>query len=239
MKDKVLREMHLIGEPVEARSILADAETGQVLRRMHLFAPELIYEPQTRSMIVPDPGRLLVQDNRPQPKTPGQPDTGSPSAPGGGRGATAFRWDNRLTYDDSIGRVTMTGNVLVVHEAPNSDRYELHAQTVAADLDRSKPATQPATQSSKHDRDAAGAHLRRLSAEGDVRMISGHMSFDAQSFEYDPTTGIMIATAPDRRPAHLLDESGVSTGTFNYLQYNSKTRQVESLIGFHADMRSK
>jgi len=239
MKDKVVSEMHLIGEPVEARSILADALTGQILRRMHLFAPELIYEPPTRSMIVPDPGRLLVQDNRPQPKTAGQPDTGSPSAPGGGRGATAFRWDDRLTYDDSIGRVTMTGNVLVVHEAPNSDRYELHAQTVAADLDRSKPATRPATQSSKHDPNAAGAHLRRISADGDVRMISGHMSFDAQSFQYDPTTGVMIATAPDRRPAHLLDEAGVSTGTFTYLQYNSKTRQVESLIGFHADMRSK
>jgi hypothetical protein len=65
------------------------------------------------------------------------------------------------------------------------------------------------------------------------------MSFDADSFEYDPTTGIMIATAQERHPAHLLDESGVSTGTFTYLQYNSKTRQVESLVGFHAEMRGK
>jgi hypothetical protein len=212
---------------------------------MHLFAPELIYEPPLRSMIVPDPGRLLVQDNRPQPTKaagqPGavQPDGGSPSAPGGGRGATAFRWDDRLTYDDSIGRVTMSGNVLVVHEAPDAERYELHARTVAADLDRSKPTTKPTTKPTKEDRDAAGAHLRRISADGDVRMISGHLSFDADSFEYDPISGVMTATAADRHPAHLLDESGVSTGTFTYLQYNSKTRQIESLVGFHADLRSK
>ena len=95
-------------------------------------------------MLVPSAGKMLIEDTRAKPNPATQP-----SSPAGGdmRGATAFRWQKEMRYDDSSRQATMTGGVKVVHDGINDptgqQHFELNADQIAAEIER-KATTQPA-----------------------------------------------------------------------------------------------
>ncbi|CAN5570832.1 hypothetical protein BH09PLA1_BH09PLA1_29240 [soil metagenome] len=217
-RDKVfkLATVDSAAENSEVRSTLL-AANGTLLRRMHLFAAKFQYEPQTRRMIVPVPGRMLYEDQR-GPAT--QPADSKLNL----RGATAFEWKTDFIYDDAARQATMSGDVDVVHRgSTNTDSYRMRAQRVVADLLPANAAARSAPAGSAPA--AAGANeakLKRLVADGGVTFSSSRVQFIADRVEYEPEKHLLTARGTDRAPATLLDAGGLSQGTFTDLYYDTE-----------------
>jgi lipopolysaccharide export system protein LptA len=261
MKDKVVDTATLLGngnENVEVSSIARD-QAGKILHAMNLFAPTAIYDKTHDTFTVPVPGRMLVRDFRSTAPTTGPTD----SSAGGMRGTSAFQWEKSLVYNQRADQAIMTGDVQVVHEAAGAASYQMFADKITADLEPSphpttapttspggslakglstattntslaQATTSPATQPSASGEDSM--KVKRLVAEGQVRMVSQKLGFIASEAVYDPETQIMTAHGSPREPAQLLDEQGLSTGSFDDLVYNTATDQVV-LTEFHGNMR--
>jgi hypothetical protein len=199
----------------------------------YLFALTLQYEPETKRMVVPVAGRMLYEDNRGSGAT--APTTQPADKKFNLRGATAFEWQRDFIYDDEKRQATMSGDVDVVHRGTSvagaagaagaaaaagaaNDNYRLHAQRVVAELMPSsdKSTTQPTE-----------AKLKNLIADGGVTFNSANLQFIADRVEYDPQRQVLIARGTDRAPATLLDQNGLSQGTFAELIYDVKTDRMQ------------
>jgi len=223
-KDKIVKSITLI-DNAEVSSVLQD-ERG--LRRMHLYAPLVRYEAQSKSMDVPSAGTMLIEDTRGK----GGPTT----APAGDdmRGATAFKWTKAMRYDDAAHQAKMTGGVRIVHDGADDptgqQHFELNSDEVQADMEP-HAATQPAG-AEKADADK----LKHVAANGNVTFVSRKMHFEADHVDYDPNTHWMTARGDERHPARVYDEQGAASGTFDELSYNLQTGQ-QHMRGFRALIR--
>ncbi|MBC8107845.1 MAG: hypothetical protein H7Z14_14750 [Anaerolineae bacterium] len=220
-RDKVFNVATIDSTPEisEVRSTML-ADDGSLLRRLHLFAATFQYEPESKRMIVPVPGRMLYEDQRGATTKPADVKTNN-RAPGDKlnlRGATAFEWQKELIYDDAARQATMSGDVDVVHRgAADSTSYRMRAQRIVANL---MPAEDGAARSDKSS--PAEAKLKRLVADGGVTFTSSNLQFIAYRVEFDPDKHRLIARGTDRAPATLLDAGGLSQGTFTDLYYDTQ-----------------
>jgi lipopolysaccharide export system protein LptA len=186
-------------------STLLDAE-GLILQRMNLYSSVVQYDvlpappgsppgATMKKVTVPVPGTMLVEDyTKPEAE---KADTSSPTGGASSRGATAFKWQKTMIYDDSTHRSIMDGDVIIDHlDDLNKDNgMHMTADTVIADLmsaplapvsktpATTKPTTKPDT----------GPHLRHVEAIGHVHVIMKNGELYASRIEYDPVTRIMIA----------------------------------------------
>jgi hypothetical protein len=187
-------------------STLLDAQ-GLILQRMNLYSSIVIYDvlpalpgaapgATMKRVTVPVPGTMLVEDYRPQAAHQAADDS-SPLGTAGSRGATAFKWQKSMIYDDSTHQAVMEKDVVVNHvDNINKDNsMHLTADTVIADLESAPPTliaktaatTKPAT---KPD---TGPHLRHVTAKGHVHVDMKDGQLVAEWIEYDPMTKVMIA----------------------------------------------
>ena len=248
MKDKLVDTATLLAkddENVEVSSIARD-QAGKILHAMNLFAPTAVYDKTHDTFTVPSAGRMLVRDFRPSTPTSAATD----SSAGGTRGTSAFQWEKSLVYDRRVDQAVMTGDVQVVHAAAGSSSFQMFADRITADLDpnshaTSQPTTGPSTGPTASAKMAASSgpttepatrpvatgddsmKVKRMVAQGQVRMISTRLQFTAAQAVYDPVTQIMTAHGSEREPAQLLDEQGLSTGSFDGIVYNTRTDQVQ------------
>ena len=229
-RDKTFKVAKVDSSPdqSEVRSTLL-AVDGAILRRMNLFAPSLLYEPETKHMVVPVAGRMLYEDRRGGPATaPAQPATAPAQQANNSqlnlRGATAFEWQKDFIYDDAAHQATMSGDVDVVHKGTGpTDSYRMHAQRVVAEMMPSAATNPSATSQPSPDE----AKLKNLIADGGVTFASANLQFIADRVEYDPQTQILIARGTERAPATLLDSNGLSQNTFTELRYDVRTDRLE------------
>jgi lipopolysaccharide export system protein LptA len=245
MKDKVVDTVTLLAkgdDDVEVSSIARDAK-GAIIHAMNLYAVEAIYYKTIDKFVVPVPGRMLVRDFRStSPAT-----APSDSSAGGMRGTSAFQWQKSLVYDQRADEAVMTGDVEVVHEAPAAASYQMWADKITAYMEpNSHPttapstgpstalaSTRPTTQPIPSGEDTM--KVKRMVAEGQVRMISQRLQFLAAQAIYDPQTQVMTAHGSERQPGEMLDEQGLSTAEFDDLLYNTASGQVQ-LKGFNGNM---
>jgi lipopolysaccharide export system protein LptA len=237
MKDKLVDTMTLLakpGENVALSSIDRDA-AGKLIHAMNLFATTAKYDRASDSFIVPVPGRMLVRDFRSGPTT--GPSSASSPTPGA-KGISAFEWEKSLTYNQHLDEAIMTGDVQVVHQAAGAASYKLFADQVTVDMDPAGHATtHPTVGTSKPTTAPADSmKVKRLVADGNVRLMSQKLGFTAAEVVYDPITQLMTAHGSSRIPAELLDEEGLSTGSFDYLRYNTGTDEVQEISGFHGNI---
>jgi hypothetical protein len=217
-------QSYSLRDDVEVRSVLADAN-GALLRRMHLFTQTLNYEQATQKLLVPGPGRMLVEDNRKDATAATQP-----ALLGGGnlRGATAFEWQRELTYDETAGHLEMNGDTRVVHKGGDDAPFEVFADSLSADIARG-PA------------DARGemkVDVKNLHARGSVMFTSKQIQFDAHTVDYDPAAHRLIASSSPGRFAEVeyLGASGIVHGSFSQLVFNTQMNEMESMRDFRATL---
>jgi lipopolysaccharide export system protein LptA len=244
MKNKLVDTVTLLAKDnqnVEVSSIARD-QAGAIIHAMNLYAKTAIYDRTHDKFIVPVPGRMLVRDFRNKGPTTAPASAPSESSAGGMRGTSAFEWEKSLVYDQHDDQAVMAGDVQVVHQAPGAASYQMYADKITVDLDPGAHPTTRAT-SGPSSRPVPGGvpggedtmKVKRLVAEGQVRMISQKLGFTAAEAVYDPVTQVITARGSLREPAQLLDEQGLSTGTFDKLVYNTSTDQVQ-ITEFHGNM---
>ena len=220
-----LTQATLLGD-VQLAGVRQDA-AGGLAQRVHLFSERLSYEPADEQIVIPAGGRMLVEDRRPVESSADQPNMpGVASA----RGATAFQWSDKLTFAAGEDRAEMIGDVLVVHRPDGASDREIRMQAdrVAAEL---APGGSPSA-----DTPPKATPLRRVTADGNVRVTTGKLEFLANQMEFRPPDDMLIAKGTDRTPAVLLDEQGLSRGSFVELWLNTRT-QESHLKDFRATVR--
>jgi hypothetical protein len=235
MSDKVPKTASLLGD-VRIESILA-GPTGDVLRRMFLQAPDAHYDVPGDRFEVPTAGRMLFEDHRlPDPNKKDATDA---------RGTTAFAWKKSLAYDGKVRLATMTGGVEILHD-PDGERepFRIFTERVEAELEQ-EPTTAPATNESATNDDAATKpagvrpdelRVRRLTADGGVRVETAHFRFAATDLTYDPAEGVVVARGTERDPITFTDDRGGSEGAVQELRWNIKTDEIK-LTKFRASVR--
>lgn len=241
----------LAGRALDAASLLGDVQlvalrhddAARPVQRVHLFGQRLDYRPADQTFAVASAGRMLVEDRRSPAVTDAREGPGALGV--STRGATAFQWADKLTFSSQSNRAEMAGDVLVVHrpadraaaregdaagEPPPEDRRDLRLQadTVSAELVAQEPggetAADPATQ------------VRRVVAGGNVRVETANLEFLADEVEFRPADDVLIARGSDRSPAVLLDDQGLSRGSFIEMWLNTRT-QESHLKDFRATVR--
>jgi hypothetical protein len=231
-KDKLV-DLVQLQQNVVIKSVLND-DQGQLLRRLYMEAPLVQYQMQQRIFSVPVPGQMLVQDVS-------KPDKSDKSNPGGEpsvsdiHGATAFKWYKLLKYDELNRRVTMAGDVLIVHDSGGDNLpFRLLAQTIVADLEPVPTTQRAATQD---DSTNQKMRLKHVTASELVEFISQAKHFEASSVDYDPNTHMLVARGTERARAELYDDKGDITATFLQLRYNTQTGQIVDSAGMRGTVR--
>jgi hypothetical protein len=211
-----IRDVNLLGD-VQFAAARSD-DNGALLQRMNLFSDKLVYQPVDGQIVVPVGGRMLVEDRRADESPKSEGEVAAP------RGATAFQWSEKLSYAPGDSRAEMTGDVNVVFQpADNSPPLRLFADVVQADL-------------LANGANSGAPQVKRVSARGNVRFNGPQLEFSAAETEFRPQENIVIARGDDTEPATLLDETGLSKGTFAELWLNTKT-QESHLRDFRAMVR--
>jgi hypothetical protein len=235
-KDKLVKTVQL-QDNVQIASVLNDAE-GKLLRRLFLRAPLVEYQMQDKNFVVPSAGQMLMED---ESKSSSANGAASDTTGSDMHGPTAFGWHRELRYDENQRRMTMSGDVHIVHDSGGDSKpFTLSCQTVVADLEpatTTQPTTAPATQPIPTSPTNEKMRIKHVMAQDQVEFISLPVHFEATSIDYDPNTHILIAKGSDRVHAELYDDKGTVKGSFTELRYNTQTGQIEQTLGFRTTVR--
>jgi hypothetical protein len=222
-------------------SVQANKDTNDLLRQMSLIADVVTYDLPHKRVTVPVPGQMLFV-NRAAPAEPAQA-TPNPNNLGGQRGNTAFSWSQQMVFDQTANVMTMTGDVVIAHEADAADKnnaggaFRLDADKVTATLAPKEPAQGGANDSPQGTPDSV--QLKHVLAEGTIRFTSKDTQLTASTVDYDPDTGVLIARGLGRDPVHLYDADGVQIGTATEVYFNTKTGQSLKMVNVQAHSRRR
>lgn len=212
-----LKEIFAKGK-VEAEGLTLDAR-GNVLTRQKLWAPSLTYFENTRTLRVPEAGKLVVEDYRPETKTPRTADARTPLGGGGSaRGMTGFSWEGALVYAGDAGTIDMTKDVRMVHvptqafktmplkkgSAPRtSSRAELACQALFAKLVTTKESGD--VSASPVALGTSGqVRVSQVKAQDQAVLIIDEQQLAADVVEFDTTRNFATAIGRNGNPVTIV-----------------------------------
>jgi hypothetical protein len=252
LKDKIVSAFNLEKDAV-VNSTLADA-TG-ILRQTEIRSNTLRYETGetaatagtrpaasplaigsggTGRLLALGPGTMISRDHRPPATRPAKGQTpADPPPPDQARGATAFRWEKGMTYDQPTRKSTMLGNVLIVHQAdePQAEPVRVNGERVEAFFEpKPQPATQPTTRPGvrpatrpANESPESAMQLKWLTIKGNVVMDRGGSTLTADRADYNPATGWLVAVGAPRVPAVYSNSTGADITYADEIHWNTQT----------------
>ncbi|MGD1276536.1 MAG: hypothetical protein ABR964_04855 [Tepidisphaeraceae bacterium] len=221
MRGKQVQTVSLI-DKAQVESSLSDA-AGKLLRRMDIFSERINYDVQARRLDVPIPGRMLIEDHRPAATQPA--DQAQPPSPAGGRGRTAFQWDNQFSYDQGKRLAVINGGVRIVHwdDGDRPNPMHLDADTVTAEF---QPAANAAANAAAAD-DTQTLEISRLTAAGAVRVETESATIHCAQAVYDPLNQRLTCSSGPEGDVTIRDPQHPDTTTVGELVINTKTNLVK------------
>ncbi len=175
------------------------------LTRMFLTTEQLTYNDNTHQLTIPVPGKMLLEDDRPDK---------AGNAKANGRGQTAFSWTGSLVYDQGHDSVELTRGVHMVHvpltpisiggeQADAGSRVELATEHLLAKLAAVKDVTGGTSAASPVGVGNDGnQRLESVVADhGAVLTMDGSRELRADTLTYNDDTHIATASGPDGSPA--------------------------------------
>jgi hypothetical protein len=232
------------------------ADDGSLLRRTHLESAIVQYDLLEKKLLVPQEGRMIVEDHRPTTQPATQPAGGgladarpasakADSSAENNRGTSAFQWFKQFTYDDSAHQAIMLGDehnqVVVVHrdDSPKAQSYRLTGDSVTADLEdiaTTQPttkavasATMPSTtQATTKPADRLSkVQLKRVTALGHLLFTGPNAEIHANYMEYDPRTHWLIARGSERDLVTFeIGAHPIGSKRAEEIQYNLDTGEI-------------
>lgn len=237
LADRFVKHLELRPLPqgeVQVQSLLPAAD-GSLIRQMNLLGPVLICDLSPaglEQLTVPagkeKPGRMLYLDLTPANRKAAAV---KPSLESQGlHGATAFAWNDKLTYDRAKAQVEMTGSVLIRHEPSDrsAESFEVTADRVLALLaeQRDVGGRVPAAPKVKPESQTPTVALKQITIEGaPLRFKREDIEFSAPRLDFEPITHMAVAKADRKFPVHV--DKGVSRGDFGEVELNTETQMVK------------
>jgi hypothetical protein len=220
---KQLKMLTLTGNVV-GRSELNDS-AGHPLRRGNLYGDKLIYTAADGTAVIPGPGKLFVENHKPDAKG-NQPDGQNTPA---SRGAMAIQWNQKLVYDQTTDKIIIDGNTRVGFEQEKkSDKpakptapMQLDSQRLIVTLSKTPP--------SKHQpksTDQGKMQLSHMQAISQVHFIANGINLYCDTMDYDPATSIMTLRGSPGQPGRAMDANQSVTGSFDQLRYDTAEEEV-------------
>jgi hypothetical protein len=230
------------------------ADDGTLLRRTHLEAATVTYEMLVKRLLVPVPGRMLVEDHRPPTTKPANTVANADAQPAGSkvdgaadnnRRTTTFEWTKTFTYEEAAKQAVMTGDaqkpVIVVHrdDSPKAQIFRLTGDTVTADVEEvaitpttkpatTNPATTQATATTKPTR-TTKTEIKRITATGHLVFTGPGADIRANYMEYDPRTHWLIARGTEREPVDFDVKNRPDINLAEEVRYNLDTGDVNAV----------
>ena len=211
---KALRKLTLAGH-MTATSRLEMG--GVVLRFGQLKGDRLVYTAADGLAHVPGAGTLLVE-NHPQPAT------GTAAVPAGGKfGVMAVGWKGGLVYDTLADRITITGDTRVgfqqdVHGSTAGGPIQMRSDQLLIVLQKTTGADQGKTE------------VSQLLATGAVHAHTRTMDMDCHTGDFDPRSGLLVATGSDAEPGRATDAAsrGMESvgGRFDQMRFDTNKQEV-------------
>ncbi|MEM9418296.1 MAG: hypothetical protein AAGA25_04455 [Planctomycetota bacterium] len=222
-----LRRAHAIADPDDddqqvnftAQTFAEDQpQADEPLTRLTLIGRELIFINQPPNLtnrttiddnitieqvIVPTRGRMLLEDYRtaeqPQPAVDADENTASPIN-FAGRGVTLFAWEDQLTLDAQANDLRLEKDVFMLHRPDDGgEAIKLDAQRLVADLTETGGLGAYLSQ----DNSAPQAQIRKVNADGRVRVAQGPSNVVADHLEYEESQRTVLLWAEPRREVVL------------------------------------
>jgi len=236
LQDKQIDEVTLL-DHAEVSSVLL-APNGSLLRRENILAPHIDYFTQKRKLVVPVPGRMLLEDHT------RKSNANAPGATPQGQGVTAFQWDRNFTFDQLAEVATFDSPVTIVHKAdgPDAKPVRVIADHVVAHFQPGSSPAQPAgAPADGTDPAATPLKLKDVTASGNVRIYSetktGQVEIDCNQADYDASNDILICRGQEGVPVTVSDPTNGGGGTFGEVWFNADTGQIIRMIDFNGHNR--
>ncbi|MFT3788056.1 MAG: hypothetical protein QM770_18105 [Tepidisphaeraceae bacterium] len=202
--------------------VKAHADGGDK-RTAVIEAPHVHYDDLSRDVTIDAEGRMLVSDLRDAPAT-------KPATGGGAfsRGTLALTWKKGLNWNARDGDLTATGGVRLGFERA-SDPDDLGVVRLSADrmIGRLRPVNDTAKKPDANANMLDSVVLESMRFDGDVRVRSNKVSFDAARIDYDAPSGIATATAHENERVEFYLKDGVSKVAVSSLKWNVVTGTTE------------
>lgn len=205
------------------------------LTRMFLTTERLVYDDSTHRLTIPVPGKMSLEDYRPE-KDAG-PNGGAGA--GAGRGQTAFEWTGQLVYDQRENTVDFSKQVHMVHspkkaimitgtKAGTGSRVELRTEHLLAKLSQAKnPAGATSVESPVGIGNDGNQQLDLVRADhGATLTMDTKQELRADALTYDNNTHIATATGTDGSPATFIepDKEMIHTTLLTWEMATNKVR---------------
>jgi hypothetical protein len=218
MRNKQVQSFILLHKAQIETSVTDQA--GNLLRRSDIFSERIDYNTITRRLLVPGPGRMLVEDHRP---------AAAEDAPGGnvvtGRGVTAFQWNKELYYDEQKRTAEISGGVVIVHrdDGPRPNPIHIDADTATAEF-------QPTNSADSQSPDATGQlQIGHLTVAGHVTVVTESATIRCGEADYDPVSYQLVCSGADEGPATLLDAQH-DNAEFSQIVIDTKTNLIVKAV---------
>lgn len=181
---------------------------------------------QAKRLVIPAPGNLLLVDNRAPATRPAAQEAAQD--PMSMRGKAAFQWEKSLIYDESTRQMEMLGNV-AVRRIDQGEKVDLllTGEKIVAEIEPAA-TTQPsqAASSGKVADLGTKVELRKVRAEGNVRVTGNKLNVEAEVLEYDPVRHLLTARGTERKRVRQLDERGLEQASFDEVVFDTQTLNV-------------
>ncbi|HTW95912.1 MAG TPA: LPS export ABC transporter periplasmic protein LptC [Tepidisphaeraceae bacterium] len=221
MQNKQIDEVSLL-DHAEVSSVLLSPD-GKLLRRAHIFGQRIDYYTQKKKMIVPVPGRMLVEDYT------GKPDD---------QGATAFQWQQNFTFDQLAQIATFDSPVTIVHKGASADAHpvRLIADHVVAHFQPAAPVKTHTASADDSTLASAPLKLKDVTARGNVQIFSqgsdGQTEIDCSEADYDAASNLLICRGQEGVPVTVTNSQNGGGGTFGEVWFNATTGQIVRMFDF-------
>jgi hypothetical protein len=201
---------------------------GALLKRETILGDRIDAYPQTKRLVVPGPGRMLLEDySRPTTRPVNRQGTQ------GGHGETSFQWHKQFTFDQTTQQAIFDGPVTIVHwpDLTGKKGTTLLADRVTADFE---PDT---GNGAKAVSEEEPIKLKQVIAAGNINVMTSTATVDADQVIYDPVTGLLDATGTPDNPVHVTDDRNRGQASFDEVWIDMQTNEIKRMIGFTGQVK--
>lgn len=212
------------GQPALAESIsyaAGQAHSKESIERARsLKAATITLEAEDQKLLVPTPGRLYLQDTRPEDEEAASP-AAAQGPETGTRGYALFEWDGTMELDRRSGAANMTDRVRVTHRAPK-DPHALYLECDRLNAEGTGPKND-----SSVDGSADAGEVRSVIASGNVYAKAGERELAADRAQYFARERTLVASGENGNIITLFDPKTATPVTARELAWELDTGRIE------------